>query len=71
MLLKQFKAFSINLNAQDVNEMTHIESRKMVKNTSTFIRYSRVPTMVKTERSAYYCLQLKDDDLSAFQAAKN
>ena len=28
MLLKQFKAFSINLNAQDVNEMTHIESWK-------------------------------------------
>ena len=28
MLLNQFKAFSINLNAQDVNEMTHIESGK-------------------------------------------
>ena len=24
VLLNQFKAFSINLNAQDVNEMTHI-----------------------------------------------
>ena len=43
----KFKAFSINLNAQNVNGMTlfdlAITSGKLVKNTRTVIRYFVVP----------------------------
>ena len=41
MLSNQFKTFSINLNAQHVNGITHFDG-KLVKNICTVIRYSRV-----------------------------
>ena len=44
MVTNQFKAFSINLNAQHVNGMTHfdlaVQLGKLVKNICTVIRYS-------------------------------
>ena len=43
MINDQFKTFSINLNAQHVNGMTHFDlARHSRKCTCTVIRYSRV-----------------------------